>query len=66
MVREAFQYIKQVGYVLSAREGIKVRYFCWEKKENNFVLGLVASVWENKGQINMDPESAKRFVKKEL
>ena len=34
--------------------------------DNNFVLQLVVSGWEKKGQICMDLESDKRFVKKEL
>ena len=34
--------------------------------DNNFVLQLFASGWRNTGQICLDPESDKRFVKKEL
>jgi hypothetical protein len=38
-----------------------------KKKENHFVLELVAYVYEdNKGQINLDPESEKKSVKKEI
>ena len=66
MIREAFQF----GYVLSTEEGIKGKNISVEgQKKNNFVLNLNVSGWENKGgggrgQINMDTESDKSFVKK--
>ena len=46
MIREAFPYVKQIGHVLPAREDIKTGgiFVKGEKKENNFVLGLVTYV----------------------
>ena len=54
--------------VASERKYKDWQYFCWgKKKENNFALELVAYVYEdNKGQINLDPESEKKSVKKEI
>ena len=44
MIREVFQYAKQVGYVLSAREDIKNGdIFVQKKKGSNFFLQLVVS-----------------------
>ena len=49
MIREAFQYVKQVRYALSAREATKSGdIFLEEEKENNFVLELVIYVWGKK------------------
>ena len=45
MTREAFQCVKQVAYVLPAREGIKTGDIFVEEKKNNSVLELVVYVW---------------------
>ena len=46
MIREAFQYVKQVGCVLLAGESIKNADIFAEEKNDNFVLQLVVSEWE--------------------
>ena len=66
MIRETFQYVKWVGYVLSAREFTRKWDFFFLRKndDNNFVLQLVDSRWENNGQIDMKSENDKNFVRK--
>ena len=42
IIRETFQYVKIVGYMLSVTEDMKTgNIFMGKKKENNFVLELV-------------------------
>lgn len=68
MLREAFQFVKAsriwvVGEeVVERMETILLR----KNDDNNFVLQLFATGWRNTGQICLDPESDKGFVKKEL
>ena len=45
MIREAFQCVKQVRYMLSAREGIKNGDIFFEEKKKYFVLELFAYIW---------------------
>ena len=46
MIRETVQCVKQIRYVLLAREDIKTGdIFVEEKKEKNFILELVAYIW---------------------
>ena len=50
MIRETFQCVKQVVYVLPVREGIKTGdSFVEEKMENNFVLEMVDNIWGKYG-----------------
>ena len=62
MIREAFQCVRQVGDTLLVKEGIKTGYIVKEK----WWFCPIVGCWEKKGQICLDPENNKRFVKKEL
>lgn len=67
IIRETFQYVKQVGYVLLAREVKKTGdIFIEEKSRIILFQSWLLINGENKGQINMNPESNKRFLKKKL
>ena len=45
MTREAFQCVKQVGYVLLVREDTKNGDIFVRKNDDNFVLELLVSGW---------------------
>ena len=67
-MREAFQCVKQVGYVcFQWREGIKNgNVFLLRKNDNNFVLQLFVSGWRNFGSRNWQKICEKGILKKEF
>lgn len=60
MIRETFRYVKRVGYVLSAREVTRARYFVERKMMIILSYSWLILDGRNKGQINMKSENDKK------